>query len=371
MPILLIDPIHSTTIFIVVFVAAIILSLGRKKNQDVFPLELTQELKGLAILAIVFSHVGYFLSSSRNFLFPLSIMGGVGVNLFLFLSGFGLTTSASKEKIHALKFYKKRLLKLFTPFWIVSIIIFLLDFFLLHISYPSTYIIHSLLGYFPRADLFLDINSPFWFFTPILFYYLIFPLSFFQKRLWLTAIIIYVSSYVILQFKIPVSTDVLHLYKLHLLAFPLGVAFASFLLKPHSFSHLIPAKIRLVMFDSKLLSHYVILFVLLILIAFFGYNSGVGETPFKEQATSLVTMGLIIIFFMMKKIEFRLFYLFGLFSFEIYLIHWPVMSRYDVFFNHFPAWLALIFYLIFFLLFARLLQYVVRGYNNLLFMLKS
>jgi len=352
----IIDPIFSTTVFIVIFAVALLASFGWKKDQDLFPLALTQELKGLAILAIVFSHVGYFLSTNQSFLFPLSILGGVGVNLFLFLSGFGLTRSALKEKISVGKFYKKRLLKLFTPFWFVIVIIFLLDFFILHLSYSPIYIVQSLLGFFPRADLFLDVNSPLWFFTPILFYYLIFPLVFLQKRPWLTAIIIYIVSYFILQFKIPVSIDVLHLYQFHLLAFPLGIAFASLFLQPQ--------KIKFFLFNSKSPLYYVFLVVLAILIGFFAYHSGVGEGVVKEQTISLLTMSLIIIFFIMKKVEIKLLYIFGLYSFEIYLIHWPLMSRLDLFFRWLPGWLAMVFYLGFFLLLAWGLRFILNQGNR-------
>jgi len=179
MPISINNPLLSTSMFIAVFVFVLLLSIKRKEDPELFSRALTQELKGLAILTIIFSHVGYFLSTNHSFLFPLSVMSGVGVNLFLFLSGLGLTISAQKEQLSLGKFYKKRLLRLFTPFWIVITTFFLLDFFLLHISYGWLYIFHSLIGFFPRADLFVDINSPLWFFTPILFYYLVFPFFFF------------------------------------------------------------------------------------------------------------------------------------------------------------------------------------------------
>jgi len=39
----------------------------------------TQELKGLAILSIVFAHIAYMLVSDSRFLYPLSVAAGVGV----------------------------------------------------------------------------------------------------------------------------------------------------------------------------------------------------------------------------------------------------------------------------------------------------
>jgi len=391
MPILINNPVGSTDIFIAIFVFILFLTLRRKKDPELFPLALTQELKGLAILAVIFSHVGYFLSVDHRFLFPLSIMAGVGVNLFLFLSGYGLTISALKQKLSVGKFYKKRLLKLFTHFWIVIIVFFLLDFFLLHISYSWLYVIQSLLGLFPRADLFLDINSPFWFLTPVLFYYLIFPFVFLQKRPWLTAVIIYAASYFVLQFKLPVSSDVLRLYQLHLLAFPLGIAFASLFFEPYYFSRFVPAKIKSFLYNIQkpvwiktILDKFktqnifrrffkainrpaycIMLTTLLVFIGFAAYNSGVGESPDKEQTISLITMSAIILFFVIKKFEIKLFYFFGFYSYEVYLIHWPLMSRYDLFFKWFPGWLAMIFYLGLFLVLAFALKKILAQIHRI------
>ncbi len=390
MPILINDPILSTRIFIAIFIFVLLASVRRKKDPELFPLALTQELKGLSILAVVFSHAGYFLSIDHRFLFPLSIMAGVGVNLFLFLSGYGLTVSSLKTELPAGNFFKKRLLKLFTPFWIVISVFFLLDFFILRISYSWPYIIRSFFGLFPRADLFLDINSPFWYLTPLLFYYLIFPFVFSKKRPWLAAAVIYAISYFIVQFKLPVKDDILNLYKLHLLAFPLGMAFASLFFEPYYLNRFAPARLRSFLYNinrpalvkawldklkkpnifKEILrklnrpAYYAALTALLLLIGYTAYYSGVGAEPFKEQAISLITMSAIIILFIIKKIEIRLFYIFGLYSYEIYLFHWPIMSRYDLLFRHVPGWLAITLYLGFFLCLAwalkKLNKYIFR-----------
>jgi peptidoglycan/LPS O-acetylase OafA/YrhL len=376
MPILINDAILSTEIFCAIFILAIFASLRRKKDSDLFPLSVTRELKGLAILAIIFSHIGYFLVTDHRFLFPLSVMAGTGVNLFLFLSGFGLTMSSLRKKLPLGKFYRKHFLKLFIPFWIAIAIFFLLDFFLLQRSYSSGYIIQSMLGFFPTGDLFRDVNSPFWFLTPLLFYYLIFPLVFMQKRSWLTAIIVGAISFFILQLRLPVSTSILQMYQMHFLAFPLGIAFASLFFEPYYLSRFEPAKIKTFLYNLerpiwlkatldkfrapnifhrvfKKLSrpvYFAILAALLIFIGYFSYYSQVGGVPWHEQGISLLVMIAIIFFFILKKMEIKLFYLFGFYSYEIYLIHWPLLSRYDIFFKYLPAWLAMILYLALFLL---------------------
>jgi peptidoglycan/LPS O-acetylase OafA/YrhL len=358
MPISISDPVLSTQIFIAIFAVALFLSIRKKKDSDLFPLSLTQELKGLAILAVVFSHVGYFLSNDHRFLFPISILAGVGVDLFLFLSGFGLCISALKKNLSIKEFYEKRLLKMFTPFWIVIIILFLLDYFILHISRSPHYIAKSLLGIFTNADLFQDVNSPFWFITPLLFYYLLFPLLFSKKYPWLAAIIIYAVSYIILKFKLPVSWGVMNLYQMHYIAFPLGLAFASLYfqlnnLKRSVFIENIINRLKQPTWFFKMLkisTYNLAMLALLYLICYTAYHSGVGQGPQKAQAISLITMSAILLFFMMKKFEIKALYIFGVCSFEIYLIHWPLMSRFDIFFRFFPGWMAIPLYLLLFIL---------------------
>jgi peptidoglycan/LPS O-acetylase OafA/YrhL len=67
-------------------------------------------------------------------------------------------------------------------------------------------------------------------------------------------------------------------------------------------------------------------------------------------------MAALVIVFSLKRIEFKFLYVFGVFSFETYLLHWPLMSRYDVFFHYLPAWLAPLLWLPAFIVIGWLLQ---------------
>lgn len=95
MTILINNPVQSTVIFSIFFILIFLFTLRLRKNETTVQLVHTQELKGLAILAVIFSHIGYFLANDDRFLFPFSIIAGVGLNLFLFLSGYGLFVSTS------------------------------------------------------------------------------------------------------------------------------------------------------------------------------------------------------------------------------------------------------------------------------------
>ena len=345
------DPVFSTIIFTILLVCGLLFSIRRKTNTALFPRELTEELKGFAILVVIFSHIGYILSSDHSFLWPLSTMAGVGVNLFLFLSGYGLSLSAMK-KAPKIKDFARRILQLFIPMWIVLAAYFILDFFVLHITYAPGYITHSFAGIFLRADAMLDVNSVLWFVSLILFYYLAFPLVFIKKRLWVTALLFFVTTSFVVHLDLKLFQDVMRFYQVHTAAFPLGI-FVAWLTTTvardtvaqwqKSYSKFSLSHKRGKMLDGTL---YVTISVILMgVIGYMAINSSVDSGISREQEVSLLTMLLIIVLFMIKRFSFTLLGMFGFVSFEIYLFHWPLMSRYDFFYNHTPGWLATALYL--------------------------
>jgi peptidoglycan/LPS O-acetylase OafA/YrhL len=339
-------------IFINIFLLALILSVKKFNTTHSFTPQTTEELKGLAILAVLFSHIGYFLISDHRFLFPLSTIAGVGVNLFLFLSGMGLTFSSIKQSVPIFTFYLKRLPRLFLPMWIVLSIYLLIDWIVLQRTYPVTTSIENFLGFFPRADLFLDINSPLWYFTMILFYYLIYPLVFHRKIAYLSPLLLLLIPSLLFKQDLPITKDVLNLYKVHLVSFPLGVLFALIIQEKNL--GLIRFHFKNIFLRSNLV--FILIPLFLGIFSYTSIHSGVGLEKEIEQTISLITMFSIIFLFIAKNIEFKLFHIFGKYSYEIYLLHWPLLSRYDLIYKYLPASIATIIYLVEFILLAYLLQ---------------
>ena len=345
------NPIWQTYIFSAILFIALILSLRKRQDSDFFPISVSQELKGFAILTVVFAHVAYALVSDSKFLDPLSTMAGVGVNLFLLLSGYGLIISALKKPSSPGQFYKHRLAKLYVPFWICLTIFFVLDFFLLHINYSWTYIIQSFCGFFNHANLYTDVNAPFWYLTWIVMYYLIFPWLLIKKAPWLTAALIYIFTFALLCIQPNFIDNVAHLYRVHLIAFPLGVLLGWLLNYSISFSRLkefFTNKVKIGK-GQKVTLQIISSAILLVAILYLAKHSGVGEKPIIEETASIVTSLLLIALFLIKRIEIKAFYWFGIFSYEIYMFHWPLMYRYDFLYKYLPAWLALSLYLVIFL----------------------
>src|SRR3990170_3557971 len=342
------DPVFQTTLFIIIFAFFVVLSI----RKDAKPHELdhghTDELKGLAILMVFFSHIGYFLSTDDRFLFPLSIAAGVGVNIFLFSSGFGLTSSELKVKKTWKEFYMKRLKTIFIPMWVALLIILAADYFLLGKTYEMPVIIKSFLGYFPVADIFTSMNSALWYFTFILFYYLVFPIVFRRSQPLFSALVMLLLGYLVTQLALPVTKDLLKLYKLHILLFPLGMAFARLNTKKPGVWF---QEFLLKMFHKPLSAWVVRYLIVAGLLFVFGYtavHSGVGKGIMAEQLSSIVTMLVLIAAFLLKDVHSEVLTILGKYSYEIYLLHWPIMYRHDFIYKYVPASFGTLLYLLLF-----------------------
>ena len=99
----------------------------------------TTAIKGFSILTVIWAHCGAMLSVGR-----IQFVAGIGVALFLMCSGYGLEISYENNGL--VNFWKKRLLGVCLPFWLVELVgllitgvfsikTYLLDFFFLN---PAT-----------------------------------------------------------------------------------------------------------------------------------------------------------------------------------------------------------------------------------------
>lgn len=85
---------------------------------NTFSKSLSSFLKGFAILLILICHIGNHFT---RFTTPL---GGIGVAIFLFLSGYGLTCSLYNSGNK--KFWRKRIIAVFLPYILIQLVTFAL-----------------------------------------------------------------------------------------------------------------------------------------------------------------------------------------------------------------------------------------------------
>jgi peptidoglycan/LPS O-acetylase OafA/YrhL len=363
----------QTAIFAIIFAIAVFVSLRKKSECGAMPKEASNELRGLAILGVIFAHLTYGKFYGTGFLFPLGIWSGIVVNLFFFLSGFGLAASSIYHPKPIRDFYLKRVGKIYLPLWLTLTVLLIADAALLHRFYPTREIIFSFLGFFPKANLFDSLNSPLWFLTPLLFYYLVFPWLFKADHPRRSAVLVFVASGLLLWTGWPVSSQIHEFYQTHWLAFPLGVLFAVLVVSPRTICASCGRKLRCHLYcwlrfiRSKIFGRDIRIKPLariiiklksspafwrwpaVIILAFLAwqtaYHSGVGRGVCIEHAYALFTMICLISLSIFKKTKFALLEIIGVYSFEIYLIHWPLVSRYDVFYEILPPWLATLAFL--------------------------
>jgi len=372
------DVVSFTTLqistFVVIAFAILVLftTLKQSTHSDVFPVSVTNELKGLGILTVVFAHFAYMKVTNADFLFPLSIIAGVGVDLFLFMSGFGLTVGMLKRPMKTVDFYKKRVIKIFIPFWIALIIMFIADALFMDKTYSVGYIIKSMLGFFPTADGFGDVNSPFWYITWMIMFYLLYPLVFFKDKPWLSAIILAVIATIIGTFNIfDLGSNWLH--RLHTVAFSMGIILAWLLQVKDGEKNRFIEYIKDFRDNSKDMK-YIVIAIMFVIVFYVSQRTGAGSWPtltsilgqgfFVEQLMSIVIMLAFTVIFILKKVDSKFLTMYGVYSYEVYLIHWPLMAKYDIFFVYLPAWAAVIAWLVAFILVSMLLQRLVTPVSN-------
>ena len=100
---------------IIVCVVVTLFCYVKKTTQKFLDIDYTTNLRGIAILFVVLHHVSNTYNS--NLFTPL---GGIGVSMFLILSGYGLNESYHRKGLR--NFWKSKLLRVIVPCWFVEII---------------------------------------------------------------------------------------------------------------------------------------------------------------------------------------------------------------------------------------------------------
>jgi len=142
------------------------------------------------------------------------------------------------------------------------------------------------------------------------------------------------------------------------MAFPLGMIFAWLLPNIDKIKKAINPNM------AVKIGRYVVIAALIFAIGYLSLHSDVGKGFWIEQSLSNIIAILFVSLFLLKKIHFNLLSLFGLYSYEIYLFHWPLLYRYDILYQSMPAWLATSLYLIVFLGLGWILQKTSKIIND-------
>ena len=158
-------------IFILLLISLFVYLIPRT-DVDYLSNKSTKSLKGLLALLIIFHHISQKITTDENFS-NFEYMGRYIVALFFFLSGYGLYFQYSNNATYMENFLKKRLVRIFIPFFV---------FIVIYVIYRAT------LGEVVNVDFFLsfwkehsNIIYNGWFINSIIVLYVIFYVSFVRK----------------------------------------------------------------------------------------------------------------------------------------------------------------------------------------------
>ncbi len=199
-------------------------------------------------------------------------------------------------------------------------------------------------------------------------FYALYPIVFSVKRPWLTALILAVVATLLGVYN-PFDMGDNWLHRLHTLAFPLGIVAAWLLMKTKEKENKLVKYLEDFRNKSSGVLRLLIIAAMFALVVYMSLHTTANHWPiltsilgkgyFVEQLTSLVIMFAFIVIFSLKKLDNKFLAIYGLYSFEVYLIHWPLIGRYDIFFDIFPAGVAVIAWIITFILISWVLQKIV------------
>ena len=181
---------------------------GGGYNDDYLSLEITKSEKGIAAILILIHHLSQRVKLSEPFLI-LGYIGFILVAVFFFISGYGLSYGMRNKQNYLDDFFRKRLLPVLIPYWIVNTINIIFCFGKGTIFTPMQYVLSYICA---------DIITGTWFVTAILVLYFIFLIAFKSKNSY-TVLELCLSGYCVICSCLKLHTS----YTASIAAFLMGV----------------------------------------------------------------------------------------------------------------------------------------------------
>ena len=186
----------------------------KKNSYQFLSMQHTNVIKGIAILTVIWGHSTKELEVNH-----IQFIAAVGVFLFLFCSGYGCYLSYLKKGLKG--YWKRKILKIFIPFWVI-------EFIGLNVNGNFEW------GLYLQDCTFLKPATAYgWFMGFLLIYYLLFWITcrLKDRMLWENQIILYIMIIVsmiwlILDSVFWASPFMPELKARQMMAFPIGILFA-------------------------------------------------------------------------------------------------------------------------------------------------
>ncbi len=338
------------------FLSLSLLFLRRRGDDSLFlDVAQTDQLKGIAIVLVIIGHLWYHVSESK----AVPILGDYAVTAFLIISGFGMTISYTRKKLN--NFFVLRFKRVVLPYWVVSILWLCMDWHILGKSYSVEQIIMTFLGlnFHPTLS---RIDYVRWFITLLLIWYSLFYIShsFTKQRRAISLLCFLGVVMAVLKIK--------HLFPLgfahQILGFPIGCVIGYYIVPLRRF---ISETNTL-----RLLSLVVPAFVAIEYCHVFVTGSGGGlllgliDILVTTAAPYFLFALLVLLLNVFNKVQSRFLSACGVLSYELYLLHCPLLVKYNVVFPHFDTFaVAFTLYICIVIVLSCVLKYLLKGMNKL------
>lgn len=152
-------------LFIIIGVLFFIPNKKVINNERFLNKTLTNEVKGLAILMIVIHHLCRHTISNAFDLVAFYDLGYVGVALFLFLSGYGLTSSLINKGND--NFFLKKIFRIYIPFILMNLLWFSVDYYFFHTRSELQMVTDHIFGI-------IIADRNYWYIPFLIFWYIVF-----------------------------------------------------------------------------------------------------------------------------------------------------------------------------------------------------
>lgn len=283
----------------------------------------TNQIKGLMILIVILHHISQRMISP-GLMYPFLFFGYLAVSVFMFFSGYGLTTSQQRKDYFFKTFLSKRFNRVYVPFILINIITIILYTTLLNEQYTVSNIISYIIGT-------ALIDPITWYVIMIIlsyiYYYIVF--SRFSKQTALKLLTVFSLSYCLFCMYIGLK----NYWYVSIFAFPFGV-----------YVSLNFEKVYNILQSKKTLFTSMVVFSVVFGISTSAHFICINILKSGEIFTNLIvwvcyvassTLFVICVLVLMTKIEFRskVFAFLGLISYEIYLVHMKIYTLYSNYSN--------------------------------------
>lgn len=293
------------------------ISVNENGKLEYFTRPTTDVLRGLAVILLLVGHLsGHVIEGDQ----PLDHAGRIAVIIFLYLSAVGLTKTYCFAPCRW-SFLYRRVRKLIIPLWLSAVLFYCLDGYFLGKTYPWLEVLLSFVIGSQQPS-----NPPTWFVSYILFLYVVFFLcSQIIGPLWLKvmAMMAVIGADVAILDRIPVLAKYFSSPHTYITVFPLSVAVAFY--GGRYFD-------RLCRFSGRQSAAKIIGFLLPVT-ALIYLASDRLKTP---QIIILLT--LFVFWFDSHEYRIRVLSWLGAISYEIYLLHFPLMVSYGLVAGHKYVW---------------------------------